>query len=376
MSEDLSKQSFYFHKAALIGTGLIGGSLGIALRENNLIENIIGYDIDPDFAAQAFERGAIDETAASAVDAVREADLVILAVPVLSTIELFKEILPVLSKGTLITDVGSTKGWIMEAAEAILPADIYFIGGHPMAGSEVSGIKGADPALLENALYVLTPGSNTPAALVDRLSRMLEKAGAQTIGLDPLKHDQVAAAVSHLPQITAAALVQSVAGTEDIELVRTLAAGGFRDSTRIALGSPSVWRDIFSSNRWALLAMLKRFKTNLDSLEKYLTEPNPDAVEEYLRQARDYRRTIPHRGRGILPELFDVIVLVRDTPGVIGRMTTLLGDAGINIDAIEILHVRELSGGSIRLGFKSEDQQRQAVDLLSKDGYRTHPGVS
>lgn len=376
MSENLSNKSFYYRRAALIGTGLIGGSIGIALRERCLVEKIAGYDSDPESCVQAVELGAINEVATSAVEAVRGADLVILAVPVLSTIELLKELLPAVNKGALITDVGSTKGWIMEAVEAILPEGVYYIGGHPMAGSEESGIRGADPALLENAIYVLTPGPNTPGEVVEKLSRMLEETGAQTISLDPFKHDQVVAAVSHLPQITAAALVLSVADTDDLELVRTLAAGGFRDSTRIVLGNPSIWRDICSSNRWALLAALKRFKENLNSLEKYLTEPNADAVEEYLRQARDYRRTIPHRGRGILPELFDVIVLVRDTPGVIGRLTTLLGDAGINIDAIEILHVRELAGGSIRLGFKNKDHQCKALELLNKKNYRTHSADS
>jgi len=372
VSEDFSKSSYFYRRVALIGTGLIGGSIGTALRERRLGEEIVGYDRDSESCAQAVKQGAIDKAVASATEAVREADLIILAVPVLSTIELLKEILPYVSKGTLITDVGSTKGWIMEAVEVILPAGVYFIGGHPMAGSEESGIRGADPALLENTIYVLTPGPETPHDVVEKLSRMLAEVGAQTINLDPFKHDQIVAAVSHLPQITAAALVQSVAGTDDTELVRTLAAGGFRDSTRIALGNPSIWRDICSSNRWALLAALKRFKDNLNSLEKYLTEPNADAVEEFLSQARDYRRTIPHRGRGILPELFDVIVLVRDTPGVIGRMTTCLGEAGINIDAIEILHVRELAGGSIRLGFKNIENQQKALALLNNKGYHTH----
>jgi prephenate dehydrogenase len=156
------------------------------------------------------------------------------------------------------------------------------------------------------------------------------------------------------------------------ELVHTLAAGGFRDSTRIALGNPDVWRDICISNRWALLAALKRFKVTLNALEEALAEPNPGSIKEYLQQARDYRKTIPYRGRGILPELHEVIVLVRDTPGVIGNLAGLLGEAGINIDAIEIMHVRELSGGSIRLGFRDKTHQQQAESLLREKGFSTH----
>jgi len=372
VSENSSNSNYFYRKAALVGTGLIGGSIGIALREKRLVEEITGYDRDPETCAQAVKKGAVDKTAASVLEAIQGADLIILAVPVLSTVDLLKEILPSAAKGALITDVGSTKAWIMEAVETLLHEEIFFVGGHPMAGSEDSGIKGADPALLENAIYVLTPGSNTPEQVTVRLSNMLEEAGAQPLVLDSLTHDRVVASVSHLPHLTAAALVQSVAGTDDIELVRTLAAGGFRDSTRIILGNPDVWRDICISNRWALLAALKRYKESINSLEKYLTLPSAEAIEEYLQQARDYRSTIPHRGRGILPDIFNVIVLVRDAPGVLGKLTTLLGEAGINIDAIEILHVRELAGGSIRIGFRSKENQQKAANLFNEKGYRTH----
>jgi prephenate dehydrogenase len=372
VSAGSSDHKYFFQQAALIGTGLIGGSIGLALRENKLVAKVTCYDRDPEASADAVICGAADASTGSAALAVKEADLVILAVPVLSTIEILKEIIPALKEGVLVTDVGSTKGSIMASVEQLLPPSATYIGGHPMAGSEEAGIKGADPGLLENAIYVLTPSPQTASAAVEKLSAMLEKTGAQTLILDPLSHDRVVAMVSHLPHITAATLVQSVAGAGDLELIRTLAAGGFRDSTRIALGNPEVWRDICISNRWAILAALKSFRASLDKLEQYLTEPNAEAVQEYLLQARDYRNTIPHRGRGILPELFDIIVLVRDTPGVIGKLTCLLGDEGINIDAIEILHVRELSGGSIRLGFRSREQQQQAVKLLKNHDYSVH----
>jgi len=375
-SSEMNDKKVYFKNAALIGTGLIGGSIGIALRERGLVEKVTCYDRDPEAGAEAVGRGAADAVTASASAAVNDADLVILAVPVLSTLEILREILPFVKKGALITDVGSTKGSIMAAVEQLLPASVSYIGGHPMAGSEESGIRGADPALLENAIYVITPGPATQDIVVDKLTNLIEEIGAQPLQLDPLSHDRIVAMVSHLPHITAAALVQSVAGAGDMELIRTLAAGGFRDSTRIALSSPEVWRDICISNRWALLSALKVFKQSLDSIEEYLTEPNAEAVEEYLSQSRDYRNSIPHRGRGILPEIYEVIVLVRDTPGIIGKVTTLLGEENINIDAIEILHVRELSGGSIRIGFKNRELQKQAADLLNSQGYSTHSVIN
>ncbi len=367
-----SQPEKYFARAALIGTGLIGGSIAMALREQELVGEVIGYDRNSKAAAHAVERGAIDKTACTLVEAVKEADLVILAVPVLSTLEILKEISTAVKRGTLITDVGSTKARLMEAVETLLPEGVTFIGGHPMAGSEESGIAGADPALLENAIYVLTPGSQAAQEYTDKLAGMVSAIKAQPLIIEPLEHDRIVALVSHLPHLSAAALVQSVAGTDDLELIKTLAAGGFRDSTRIALSNPDIWRDIFISNRWALLAALKRYKKSITDLECYLNDLNAEGLEEYLQQARDYRRTIPHRGRGILPEVYDLIVLVRDTPGIIGKITTLLGDAGINIDAIEILHVRELAGGSIRIGFKTKDCRKQAVGLLQQHGYRFH----
>ncbi|MDY6826144.1 MAG: prephenate dehydrogenase [Bacillota bacterium] len=369
MWEESSDNKVIFRKVALIGTGLIGGSIGMALREKGLAGEITGFDRDEATCRKAVQRKAVDLAVESPSEAVQDADLVILAVPVISAVEVLREIIPAISSGAIITDVGSTKSAIMATVEQILPAGVSFIGGHPMAGSEESGIESADPALLENAIYVLTPAPGTSEQAVGRLSVLIESIGAQPIVLDPLKHDRIVAMVSHLPHIAAASLVQSVAVTEDVELVRTLAAGGFRDSTRIALGDPEVWRDICISNRWALLAALKSFKASIDKLEKYLAEPNAEGIQEYLLQARDYRSSIPYRGRSILPEIYTLVVLVRDTPGILARVTGILGDAGINIDAIEIMHIRELSGGSIKLGFKTRDQQQKALQLLTEEGY-------
>ena len=372
MSAGSSDHQFHFNKVALIGAGLIGGSIALALREQKLVKEVNCYDLNHKACREAVECGAADYFSQTATEAVQDADLIIIAVPVLKTLQLIKEILPAVKKGTLITDVGSTKGAIMAAVEQLLPASVHYIGGHPMAGSEESGICGADPALLENAIYVLTPGPNTPKPLIDQLCQMISKIGAEPIIIDPLNHDRVVALVSHLPHLVAASLVQSVTDAGEKELIDTLAAGGFRDSTRIALGNPEVWRDICISNRWALLAALKGFRKNLDIVEKFLTEQDGDAIYEYLLRAREYRSSIPHRGRGILPEIHELIVLVRDTPGAIGKLTGLIGDAEVNIDAIEIIHVRELAGGSIRLGFRDRESRLKALELLKKNGYPTH----
>lgn len=372
MPADFSNSGFFYNRVALIGTGMIGGSIGIALRERRLVKEVTGFDRDRSSLEEALRKGAVDSTAKSPAGAVRGANLVILAVPVSRTVELLKEIVPFAGEGTVITDAGSTKSRIMTETEDFVPPSVYFIGGHPMAGSEESGIGGADPGMLENAIYVLTPGPECPAGVVEKLEQMIRETGAQPLILDPEVHDRVVASVSHLPQVVSAALVRSVAGAENMELVRTLAAGGFRDSTRIALSDPALWRDICLSNRGALDKALSTFRESIDTIQAYLAENDEEAIEEFFRQARDYRRSIPHRGRGILPELYDIIVLIRDTPGAIGHLAGLLGGVGINIDAIEILHVRELAGGSIRLGFRDAEQQQQALELLHKEGYSAH----
>jgi prephenate dehydrogenase len=361
-----------FRRAALIGTGLIGGSLGIRLRERRLVGEVAGYDRDRAALALARHKGAIDYAAASATAAVEGADLVILAVPVLSTVAVVKEIRAALAPGAIVTDVGSTKEAVVQAVEKLLPPGVCFIGGHPMAGSEERGIGGADPALLENAIYVLTPAARSPRDRVAALQALIRAIGAQPLLLEPQEHDRLTALVSHLPHLTAAALVHSVLGGDDDELVRTLAAGGFRDTTRIALSNPKIWRDICISNRRILADTLDRYQAVIASLGALVRAGDANSLEQFFARACEFRKKVPTRGRGILPEIYEVVVLVPDTPGVIGRLAGLLGEAGINIAAIEIIHVRELEGGSIRIGFRDEEQRQAALRVLRAAGYRVH----
>lgn len=371
LSAEISNQGAPFYdRTAIIGTGLIGGSMGIRLRERRLVEMVVGYDQSEAALEQALARGAVDCCAKSAREAVAGAELVIMAVPVLSIAALVEEIEPALAPGSVITDVGSTKLEVTRAVEKILPRNTCFIGGHPMAGSEESGIAGAEPALLENAIYVLTPGKSAPPQEVKRLTRLLEAAGAQPLVLDPAGHDALAAYVSHLPHLAASALVDSVMRFGKVDLVLALAAGGFRDTTRVALGNPALWRDICLSNRRVLARALTDFSQSINELAGHLAAGDGAALEEYLNRAREFRRRVPRRGRGILPDLHEVMVLVPDVPGVIGRLAGLLGDAGINIASIEILHVREMEGGSVRLGFRDHPGQEQALAVLKAAGYR------
>lgn len=361
-----------FGKVALLGTGLMGGSLGMALRERRIVEEVWGYDRDPGVLETARDRGAVDHFSTNLKDVVQGADLVVLAVPVTSCLEIAARIRPYLSPGTILTDLGSTKSRLVEQISPVLPHGSIYIGGHPMTGSEESGIEAADPLLWENAIYILTPTPETPHEALSRLRAMVEGIGSQPVFLSPLEHDRLVGLVSHLPHMAAVSLVQVAAGDEREEMVHLLAAGGFKDTTRVAMGNPEIWTDICITNHEVLDRLLAGYIREIESLRGVIRDRNREKLRKILLSARDFRRGVPYRGKGILPEILDIVVLVRDTPGTIGKIATTLGEAGINISEIEILHVREEEGGSIRLGFRQESHRDQALRLLLEEGYRVH----
>ena len=218
-----------FNRVAIIGVGLIGGSLGMSLRKNELVGEVVGVDSCVDNLHLAVELGAIDQYAASPAAGVAGADLVIIATPVGATILILHEIWPYLASGAVVTDVGSTKTKVVQEAENMLPPGISFIGGHPMAGSEHNGIKGADPYLFENAFYLITPTTNSKPVALKKVKRLVAGIGAKVVEIEPEKHDLAVAAVSHLPHLLAASLVNTVVNLPESESILPLAAGGFRD---------------------------------------------------------------------------------------------------------------------------------------------------
>jgi len=361
-----------FEKVALLGTGLMGGSLGMALRERRLAREVWGYNRSEASLVEAREKGAVDHYSLSIKEVVEGADLVVLSVPIRYCRELAEASAPYLSPGALVTDLGSTKSYLMDRISGVIPEHACYVGGHPMTGSEQSGISAAEPTLWENAVYVLTPSSDAPDFHVENLKWMVEKIGAQPLFLSPGKHDRMVALTSHLPHLVAVALVQVAAGENNGDLLRSLAAGGFRDTTRVAMGSPEVWKDICITNGEAIADGLEKAVDVLQEMRQIMLEEKEEHLGSILQEASEYRKSIPYRARSIFPEIFEVIVLVKDHPGVIGRVATLLGEKGINIAEIEILHVREEEGGTMRLGFQDKEQRDLALELLKETGYRAH----
>lgn len=249
-----------FRTVAIAGLGMIGGSLGMALRRRRLAGRVIGLTRRAATIDEGVRCGAIDEGSLEASGAA-DADLVVLAAPVLAFEHLAKNLAPHLKPGCLVTDVGSTKAQITARIPGLLPDGVDFVGGHPMAGSERGGVLAGRPDLFEGAVWVLTRAENARPQSVERLREMVRALGATPVEMEPALHDDAVARISHLPHVVAAALAEAAeSGLVPAEVLRLLIAGGFKSTTRIAASPPEMWRDICLTNREAVLASLRDFE--------------------------------------------------------------------------------------------------------------------
>ena len=349
--------------------GLIGGSLGLALKRTGFGGQIVGVSrastID-----KALELGAIDEgwSYDDLGRALKGADLVFICTPIKRILELIKEIGRLADPGAIVTDVGSTKRLIAAQAQAHFRDEIYFVGGHPMAGSEKSGVTAADPFLFQNAIYILVPDTRVPADRYQVLVDLLRRLGARVMELGVEAHDQAVAAISHLPQIIATSLVGMVGQLNaERDHFLPLAAGGFRDLTRIA-SSPfvPVWEDICATNADEIRGMIDRYIAALQDLQGRLEEEQLKADFDF---ANEIRGAMPRDSKGFIHALHEVLVLAEDRPGVIAEIGQALGKEGVNINDIEVIKVREGEGGTLRLGFDSVEGAEKAIEILEKIGY-------
>lgn len=355
-------------KVAVIGLGLIGGSLGLALRQLTG-KYVVGMDQDKQTLKLALERKAVNETKNSIAEAVREAEVIFVATPVSSIVPVVKEVCSYARPGTIVTDVGSTKARIVHSVEEFLPSSIHFIGGHPMAGSELTGITAATPDLFKNCHYLLTPTKRTDTAVFKRIHFLLTSLGAKVLSLDPDRHDQVVAVISHLPHLVSTALVNMAAqqmGSDQNLLL--LAAGGFRDTTRIAASNPQVWLDICLDNDKAILNALESFKSELERITTMLEERDESSLREKLEEGRRARIDLPSLLKKDLAQMRDLLIPVFDRPGVISEITLTIGELGINVEDIEMLHVTE-SSATLRLTVSGEKNAHLVAEALRQKGY-------
>lgn len=272
-----------FNRVAIVGLGLIGGSMGLSLRQAHAAQQVVGYDLGRGVSDRARRIGAIDQSHNSLADTVRGAELIVLATPVGAIRTLLQDIATLASPGAVITDVASTKSQVISWAEEFLPGNVFFVGGHPMAGKEISGVEAADPALFQNRIYCLTPTRKTSPAALNKVSILVEALGARVRFLEPTEHDGQVAQVSHLPFVASAALMNTVAGNASWGDSALLAASGFRDATRLAAGSPEMYRDICLTNNEALIRSLDDYLAMLHTFRDYIATRDPHMEELFVR---------------------------------------------------------------------------------------------
>lgn len=347
----------------LVGLGLIGGSIAGGLKDTPY--RLTGWDNLDQRRQDALDRKLIEEVY-SPGRLPESVSGVILAVPVPEMVSVVEEILEGSAQPQFITDVGSTKEEICNRMRNLLPADISFIGAHPMAGSEESGLSASDPILFENAICVITPSKENQTHLLDVI-QLWETLGAHVFEMNPSEHDRAVAYVSHLPHLNAAALLHGVGSLQGHEeTVLPLASGGFRDTTRVAAGDPDLWRDILESNRPRVTSAIDRLIEVLKDVKGLMESSKWGELKEWLEEARTVRSEIPAKTKGLVGTLFELKILAPDQPGILAHVTGALADASINISDIEVLRVREGERGTIRLRFRRKHELERARSILAE----------
>lgn len=279
-----------FNRVALIGVGLIGGSLARGLKKQKLCTSITGFARSVQELEKAVELGVIDSYTSSVKEAVSGADLVIIAVPMSAFKEVFADMVDVITDETVITDVGSAKASVIEAAKSVfgyLPSGL--VPGHPIAGTEKSGVEASFDSLFENRRVILTPTQKTAEKSVNLVTQMWERVGAEVVLMLPEHHDHVLAATSHLPHVLAFSLVDTLGTMNERSEIFRFAAGGFRDFTRIASSDPTMWRDICINNKDAILSVLKNYEVHLKALEIAIESQDKDAINKIFVRAKNLR---------------------------------------------------------------------------------------
>ncbi len=368
-----------FGSIAVIGVGLIGGSFAAAAKRLENPPTVVGIDVDATALSWACSHGLIDTASlpdglgAQAWLGPEGVDLVVLATPAARSEEWLLRLGTMGYRG-VVTDVASTKRGVVEAAERYLRRGAAFVGGHPMAGSERSGVQASDPELFRGAYYVLTPTESTDMDAFRRLHALVSGFGSRVVSVDANAHDDVVAIVSHVPHVAASALVNLVAahaGSASDAL--RLAAGGFKDTTRVAAGSPELWTGICMDNAPAVIAGIEELREVLARFAATLQSGDAEEARRWLAEAADVRRSLPAQWVPATEQLIEVVVPVLDRPGVVAEVTMAAGRHGCNIEGIEIDHLSE-AAADLLLVLTDEGDIDAFVQELKELGYAPRTG--
>ena len=353
----------------IAGLGLIGASMALGIKRDHPDYEILGYNRSQASRDIALERGMIDRATDDFASFAPLADVIILTLPIKQTIAFIKELADLdLKEGVIISDAGSTKSAIVDAAEKYFTGkSVRFVGAHPMAGSHKTGAASADVNLFENAYYIFTPSSLTSQDTLEEMKDLLSGLHARFIEIDAKEHDRVTSQISHFPHILAAGLMEQTAVyAQDHEMTRRFAAGGFRDMTRIAESEPGMWTSILLSNRETILERIEDFKDRLDEIGQAISKGEEEQIWNFFNQAREQRQAMEIHKRGGVDSSYDLYVDVPDEEDVILRILELLrGTSLVNIHINE--ENREDVHGILQISFKNAQDLERAERLISEN---------
>ncbi len=355
-----------------IGLGLIGGSIAKAYKKSYPDAVIAAYDLDLCSLITAQNEGIVDILCTDIDDSFSNCSFIFLCAPVLKNVQALCRLTSRISDDCILTDVGSVKENIMNSVFASGLSE-HFIGGHPMTGSEKSGYLHSNARLLENAYYILTPSKHTRPEFITRMQQLVLSLNAIPIILGAVEHDRTTAAISHLPHILATSLVNFVKehDTED-EIMRTLAAGGFKDITRIASSSPEMWQDICLTNSVQICTLLEEYIAKLDCIRQGILSHDAKILFDFFAEAKDYRDSIQDASLGPIQKVYVLYCDIPDQTGIIATIATLLAEHEISIKNIGIIHNREFEEGALRIEFYEEHALYAAGWLLRDENYTVY----
>ena len=358
-----------------IGLGLIGGSIAKAVKRVHPEYKIIAYNRTRSSLDNAVNDGNVDLAVSNIDETFSQCDYIFLCTPVELNSRFLSKLKPLIKSTCIITDVGSVKTHIHETV-ITLGLEDNFIGGHPMAGSEKTGYDNSNSYLLENAYYAITPTSRTKQETIGKYTELVKELGAIPVVIDYKTHDYSVAGISHLPHVVASSLVTFVkhADTED-ETMKMLAAGGFKDITRIASSSATMWQQICMTNGDKICALIDNFTAHLNNFKDAIAQKDADRIYALFDESKEYRDSINTTSKGLLDKAYVINCDIIDEEGAIASIATILADNHINIKNIGIIHNREFQQGVLRIEVYNENSLNMAVALLEKRGYIIHKNV-
>ncbi|MBO4456126.1 MAG: prephenate dehydrogenase [Butyrivibrio sp.] len=355
-----------------VGLGLIGGSIARAIKEHEPSSQIIAYTPHRETVDTAHAQGIIDTPLYEIGAEFSNCDYIFLCAPVECNNDNLQKLLPFLNKKTILTDIGSVKTGIHEKVKELGLEDM-FIGGHPMAGTERIGFNNSKSSLLQNAYYILTKTDVTDEDKLKRYYDLVKKLGAIPLVVPYLQHDYITAAISHVPHVISASLVNLVKDNDsEDELMKTIAAGGFKDITRISSSSPVMWQQICTTNAENISDLLSKYIDSLYDIKIAIDEKDSEKLFEFFSKARSYRESFISTSSGPIREVFALKVEIDDQPGTLAKVATLLSDNDINIKNIGIVHNREYERGTLRIEIHDREGLDKAGKILEENGYNIY----